>query len=213
MTIHLFKGCAAVICDPHSVLRDVDLLVEGPRITAIGKGLIAPSGADVIDARGWFLYPGLVNTHHHFFQTFVRNRADLDWTKLSVIQWLDLIYPIFSRLTEDCFYHSSLTAMAELAKHGCMKQAADLGAIGFKSVHAKGVTGAQLVTPRVLEAMEAYNEVAPAHNPPYVAAMRLLAKEFPRIPLVAAFETGFHQIRKRLPIITGLFMFRFCQPF
>ena len=90
-----------------------------PRIAAIGKGLIAPSGADVIDARGWFLYPGLVNTHHHFFQTFVRNRADLDWTKLSVIQWLDLIYPIFSRLTEDCFYHSSLTAMAELAKHGC----------------------------------------------------------------------------------------------
>ena len=39
MTAHLFKGCAAVICDPHSVLRDVDLLVEGPKITAIGKGL------------------------------------------------------------------------------------------------------------------------------------------------------------------------------
>lgn len=119
MTIHLFKGCAAVICDPHTVLRDVDLLVEGPKIAAIGANLSAPAGADVIDARGWFLYPGLVNTHHHFFQTFVRNRADLDWTKLSVIEWLDLIYPIFSRLTEDCFYHSSLTAMAELAKHGC----------------------------------------------------------------------------------------------
>ncbi|MCZ8152027.1 MAG: amidohydrolase family protein, partial [Rhodobacteraceae bacterium] len=119
MTAHLFKGCAAVVCDPHSVLRDVDLLVEGPKIAAIGKGLVAPAGAEVIDARGWFLYPGLVNTHHHFFQTFVRNRADLDWTKLSVIEWLDLIYPIFSRLTEDCFYHSSLTAMAELAKHGC----------------------------------------------------------------------------------------------
>ena len=78
-----------------------------------------PARTEIIDARGWFLYPGLVNTHHHFFQTFVRNRADLDWTKLSVIEWLDLIYPIFSRLTEDCFYHSSLTAMAELAKHGC----------------------------------------------------------------------------------------------
>lgn len=60
-----------------------------------------------------------MNTHHHFFQTFVRNRADLDWTKLSVIEWLDLIYPIFSRLDEACFYHSSLTAMAELIKHGC----------------------------------------------------------------------------------------------
>ena len=37
MTAHLFKGCAAVICDPETVLRDVDLLVEGPKITAIGK--------------------------------------------------------------------------------------------------------------------------------------------------------------------------------
>lgn len=83
--------------------------------------------------------------------------------------------------------------LGQLASHGCLKQASDLGAIGFKAVHAKGVSGAQLVTPRVLEAMEAYNDVAPAHNPPYVAAMRLLAREFPSIPLVAAFETGFHQ--------------------
>jgi hydroxyatrazine ethylaminohydrolase len=73
----------------------------------------------VIDASGWFVYPGLVNTHHHFFQCFVRNRADLDWTKLSVIEWLDRIYPIFSRLTEDQFYHASVVALADLVKHGC----------------------------------------------------------------------------------------------
>src|SRR5205823_3576318 len=41
--------------------------------------------------------------------------------------------------------------------------------------------------------MEEYADVAPAHNPPYVAAMRLLARELPQIPLVAAFETGFHE--------------------
>src|SRR5258708_5257036 len=41
--------------------------------------------------------------------------------------------------------------------------------------------------------MDAFADVAPAHNPPYVKAMRLLAKELPRIPLVAAFETGFHE--------------------
>jgi acetate kinase len=41
--------------------------------------------------------------------------------------------------------------------------------------------------------MEAYNDVAPAHNPPYVRAMRLLAERLPQIPLVAAFETGFHE--------------------
>lgn len=116
----LFRNAAAIIPSAHApVIRDADLLTDGPAIAAIGAGLQAPPGAEVIDATGWFIYPGLVNTHHHFFQTFVRNRVALDWTRLSVIQWLDTIYPIFSRLTEDCFYHSSLTAMAELLKHGC----------------------------------------------------------------------------------------------
>ncbi|MEM9348825.1 MAG: amidohydrolase [Pseudomonadota bacterium] len=121
----LFKNCAAVMVDYGAGLeaaRNVDLLTEGPAIKAIGPALADGHdlyGVTVRDASGWFVYPGLVNTHHHFFQTFVRNRADLDWTKLTVIEWLDLIYPIFSRLTEECFYHSSLTAMAELIKHGC----------------------------------------------------------------------------------------------
>src|SRR3954451_1470029 len=47
----------------------------------------------------------------------------------------------------------------------------DLGATGFKAVHAMGVTGVQRVEERVLRAMEAFNDVAPAHNPPYVKAM------------------------------------------
>lgn len=125
MTGYLLKNCATVIIDDGkgaSVRRNVDVLTNGPQIQAIGEGLNRgglPSGTIVQDAEGWFVYPGLVNTHHHFFQTFVRNRAELDWTKLSVIEWLDRIYPIFSRLTEDCFYHSSVTAMAEMIKHGC----------------------------------------------------------------------------------------------
>jgi acetate kinase len=55
------------------------------------------------------------------------------------------------------------------------------------------VTGVQRVTEAVLQAMERYSDVAPAHNPPYIKAMRLLSRELPRIPLVAAFETGFHE--------------------
>jgi len=78
-------------------------------------------------------------------------------------------------------------------KHQCLRSPKELGAIGFKAVHAKGVSGVQRVDERVLQAMEAYADVAPAHNPPYIAAMRLLARELPEIPLVAAFETGFHQ--------------------
>ena len=78
-------------------------------------------------------------------------------------------------------------------KRACLKDPSELAAIGFKAVHAKGVSGVQRVDERVLKAMEEYADVAPAHNPPYIAAMRLLARELPQIPLVAAFETGFHQ--------------------
>lgn len=76
---------------------------------------------------------------------------------------------------------------------GVLADASEVSAVGFKAVHARGVSGVQLVDDRVLEAMEAYNDVAPAHNPPYVRAMRVLREKFPGLPLVAAFETGFHQ--------------------
>ncbi len=75
---------------------------------------------------------------------------------------------------------------------GCLKEPAELAGIGFKAVHAKEVSGVQRVDERVLSAMQAYADVAPAHNPPYIRAMRLLAEELPELPLVAAFETGFH---------------------
>jgi acetate kinase len=76
---------------------------------------------------------------------------------------------------------------------GVLADPTEVSAVGFKAVHAKGVTGVQIVDDRVLDAMEAYNDVAPAHNPPYVRAMRALREKFPNLPLVAAFETGFHQ--------------------
>jgi acetate kinase len=83
--------------------------------------------------------------------------------------------------------------LTQLTERSVLKNARELGGIGFKAVHAQGMTGVQRVNDHALSAMEAYNDVAPAHNPPYVKAMRLLAKELPEIPLVAAFETGFHE--------------------
>jgi acetate kinase len=83
--------------------------------------------------------------------------------------------------------------LQQLTDKKCLSSPKELAAIGFKAVHAKGITGVQRVDETVLQAMEAYNDIVPAHNPPYVTAMRLLAKELPEIPLVAAFETGFHE--------------------
>lgn len=78
-------------------------------------------------------------------------------------------------------------------EHGCLADASELAAIGFKAVHGGRYTGVQRVTVELLDEMERMNHLAPAHNPPYVAAMRQLAERLPNIPLVAAFETGFHQ--------------------
>jgi len=76
---------------------------------------------------------------------------------------------------------------------GCLDSAAEVAAIGFKAVHGGRYSGVQRVTPEVLSAMEEMSGVAPAHNPAYITAMRLLSEKLPEIPLVAAFETGFHQ--------------------
>ncbi|HUY35742.1 MAG TPA: acetate/propionate family kinase [Pirellulales bacterium] len=78
-------------------------------------------------------------------------------------------------------------------ERGCLKSEAEVAAIGFKAVHGGRYSGVQRVTADVLAAMESMSEVAPAHNPPYIAAMRLLSQKLPEIALVAAFETGFHQ--------------------
>jgi len=78
------------------------------------------------------------------------------------------------------------------ADRGCLQKASDVSAIGFKAVHGGTTSGVQRVTPRLLDQMEAFASVAPAHNPPYVAAMRLLSRRLPDMPLIAAFETGFH---------------------
>ena len=67
----------------------------------------------------------------------------------------------------------------------------DLAAVGFKAVHAGPLGGARVVDDAVLAAMEEFAFVAPAHNPPYVAAMRAFRRLAPAMPLVALFETAF----------------------
>ena len=66
-------------------------------------------------------------------------------------------------------------------------------AIGFKAVHGGPISGAVRVTDDVIWTMEQFADVAPAHNPPYIAAMKALRQRLPDVPQVAAFETAFHQ--------------------
>lgn len=72
----------------------------------------------------------------------------------------------------------------------------EIACVGFKVVHAKGITGVQYLTEDVLSAMEAFNSVAPAHNPPYIAAIRQFKALMPETPLIGSFETGFHASMK-----------------
>jgi len=73
------------------------------------------------------------------------------------------------------------------------RRALSIDAVGFKAVHGGQIADAVRVTPDVLQIMESFAEAAPAHNPAYVTAMKTFAEQMPDTPLVAAFETGFHQ--------------------
>lgn len=66
-------------------------------------------------------------------------------------------------------------------------------AIGFKAVHGGPISGAVRVNEAVIKVQEEFADVAPAHNPPYIAAMKAFMAKLPGTPQVAAFETAFHQ--------------------
>lgn len=116
----LIKNAKAIVCcdEKKTIHYDSDILIQGPQIIQIGKNLEDPE-AEILSGVGKFIYPGLVNTHHHFFQTFVRNLMAVDYPNITVIQWLDEIYEIFKMIDSDAIYYSSLTAMTDLIKHGC----------------------------------------------------------------------------------------------
>ncbi len=83
--------------------------------------------------------------------------------------------------------------LAQLKEAGHIKSEGDLAAVGFKTIMARGVNGCVRLDENVVKAMEAFNGIAPAHNPPYISGIRLFAKQMPSVPLVGLFETAFYQ--------------------
>src|SRR5262245_50108598 len=91
----------------------------------------------------------------------------------------------YPKAIEDC--------LAQLKQTAAISSENDLAAVAFKTVIARGVTGCVRLDAETVRAMEAYNGLAPAHNPPYISGIRLFAKRMPNVPLIGLFETAFYQ--------------------
>ena len=97
----------------------------------------------------------------------------------------------YERVTD----HSEVVAdcLAGLTDDGHLSSIDELDAVGFKTVLGRDLSGCVLADDRVLEALDGFAELAPAHNPPYATGIRLFAEHYPQVKRVALFETAFYQ--------------------
>jgi 8-oxoguanine deaminase len=94
------------------------IFAEDGRITQVGRTEELPQSADkIIDMQDQIVLPGLVNTHHHFYQTLTR--AVPAAQDANLFNWLKTLYPIWAKMTPDDVFTSAQTALAELALTGC----------------------------------------------------------------------------------------------
>ena len=93
-----------------------DIHIRDGVILALGQGLAAP-GAEVIDATGCVVTPGLVNTHHHLYQTLTR--AVPGGQDALLFGWLKTLYPIWAKFGPEEMFTSAQVGLAELALSGC----------------------------------------------------------------------------------------------
>ena len=104
--------------DARRELRGGGVFVEGNRIVAVGSSAELPGTADeVIDAGGHVVTPGLVNTHHHMYQSLTRAVPAAQDAEL--FGWLSALYPIWAGLTPEMVRVSTQVAVAELGLSGC----------------------------------------------------------------------------------------------
>ena len=103
--------------DERRELTDNDIRISEGQITEIGQNLISKGEKNVINAHGCLITPGLVNTHHHLFQTLTR--AVPGGQDALLFGWLKTLYPIWSKFGPDEMRISAMTGLAELALSGC----------------------------------------------------------------------------------------------
>ncbi|RWR29451.1 8-oxoguanine deaminase [Sinirhodobacter populi] len=114
----LIRGAEVVVTmdGARRELAGADVLIRGGRIAGVGVGICAP-GAEEVLADGCVVTPGLVNTHHHLFQTLTR--AVPGGQDALLFGWLRTLYPIWARMGPEEMRVSALTGLAELALSGC----------------------------------------------------------------------------------------------
>ena len=117
MSEFLIRGADFLVTMDNSrrVLNGADVLVRGGAVAEIGTALITEG--EVVDARGCVVTPGLVNTHHHLYQTLTRAVPAAQDALL--FGWLSTLYPIWSRFTPEHMFVSAQVGLAELALSGC----------------------------------------------------------------------------------------------
>lgn len=114
----LIRG-AEVVVTMDGTRREIaggDVLIDGGVISTVGSGLVA-EGAEIVDASGCVVTPGLVNTHHHMFQTLTR--AVPAAQDAALFGWLRTLYPIWGRMGPQDIRTSTRLGLAELALSGC----------------------------------------------------------------------------------------------
>ena len=119
MTTLLVKNAHIVTMDDHQrEIPEGGLFIRRGLIQEVGPMSELPTTADeVLDLKGHVLLPGLVNTHHHFYQTLTR--AVPAAQDANLFNWLKTLYPIWARMNPDDIFISTSTALAELALSGC----------------------------------------------------------------------------------------------
>ncbi|MBV6392091.1 MAG: 8-oxoguanine deaminase [Anaerolineales bacterium] len=119
MATLLIKNAHIVTMDDRQTeIPDGGIFVRRGFIEEVGQTSSLPATADeVLDLKGHVVLPGLVNTHHHFYQTLTR--AVPAAQDANLFNWLKTLYPIWARIQPDDIFTSTQTALAELALSGC----------------------------------------------------------------------------------------------
>jgi cytosine/adenosine deaminase-related metal-dependent hydrolase len=110
----LQNGWICPLDDSGEELEDGWVLVRDGLVEAVGGGA-APAADEVVDLRGAVVTPGLVNTHHHLYQTLTRARAQ----EATLFEWLRELYPVWAQIDAETEYAAARTGLAELALSGC----------------------------------------------------------------------------------------------